>query len=288
MSDESPGALSINTATTRRQWGVVEAAENYARLGVTGIAPWRDQIAECGLASAIRAIRDNGLRVTGLCRGGMFPQPDRTSFAANLDDNRRAIAEAHELSSDCLVLVCGGLPEGSRDIEGARAMVAEAIALLLPEAQAAGVRLAIEPLHPMYAADRNCINTLGQALTLCEKLAPEDPNGWLGVALDVYHVWWDPALEDMLNRLDPVRLHAFHICDWRRTTRDLLCDRAMMGDGVIDIERIARNVGALGFEGLPEVEIFSNDWWAVDPCDVVATCLERSLAVRRILDCTQV
>jgi len=288
VSETGTCGLSINTATTRRQWGLLDAAQQYTRLGVAGIAPWRDQIAECGLANAVRAIRDNGLRVTGVCRGGMFPQPDRSAFEANLDDNRRAIAEAHELSSDCLVLVCGGLPEGSRDIEGARAMVADAIAVLLPEARAAGVRLAIEPLHPMYAADRNCINTLAQAVALCETLAPEDPNGWLGIALDVYHVWWDPALGDVLDRLDPVRLHAFHICDWRRTTRDLLNDRAMMGDGVADIEGLARKVRALGFAGLPEVEIFSNEWWAADPRDVVATCLERSLAVQRIMNRTEV
>lgn len=149
--------------------------------------------------------------------------------------------------------------------------------------------LAIEPLHPMYAADRNCINTLAQALALCETLAPEDPDGWLGIALDVYHVWWAHELGDLLDHMDPVRLHAFHICDWRRTTRDLLNDRTMMGDGVADIEGadiegMARKVSALGFGGLPEVEIFSEEWWAADPRNVVETCLKRSFAVRRIMN----
>ncbi len=283
MSEDKAVGLSINTATTRLQWGLIEAAEQYARMGVAGIAPWRDQIAECGLDNAVRAVRDNGLRVTGVCRGGMFPQPTRAAFEANLDDNRRAIDEAHALEADCLVLVCGGLPEGSRDLVGARTMVGEAITVLLPEARAAGVRLAVEPLHPMYAADRNCINTLAQAVALCDTVAPDDPEGWLGIALDVYHVWWDPALADVLDAVDPVRLHAFHICDWRRTTRDLLNDRAMMGDGVADIEGIARKLGALGFNGLPEVEIFSDEWWTAAPREVVATCLDRSLGLRQIL-----
>lgn len=283
MSGQEPRGLSINTATTRKQWGLKEAAANYARLGVSGIAPWRDQIAACGLAEAVRAVRDNGLHVTGVCRGGMFPQPDRRAFEANLDDNRRAIAEAHALAADCLVLVCGGLPPGSRDIDGARQMVAEAIALLLPEARSAGVRLAIEPLHPVYAADRNCINTLAQAQALCEAIAPDDPQGWLGIAFDIYHVWWDPDLMAALDRLDPVRLHAFHICDWRRTTRDILNDRAMMGDGVADLEAITHKVAALGFSGLPEVEIFSEEWWAHDPAELVRTCLDRSKGIRGIL-----
>lgn len=283
MSAEELRGLSINTATTRKQWGLKEAAANYARLGVAGIAPWRDQIAECGLAEAVRAVRDNGLRVTGVCRGGMFPQPERRAFEENLDDNRRAIAEAHALTADCLVLVCGGLPAESRDLDGARRMVADAIGILLPEARSAGVRLAIEPLHPMYAADRNCINTISQALALCEALARDDPEGWLGIAMDVYHVWWDPDLMTVLDRLDPARLHAFHICDWRRTTRDLLNDRGMMGDGVADYEAMARKVAALGFSGLPEVEIFSDEWWTRDPADVVRTCLDRSMGVRRIL-----
>lgn len=283
MNETSLRGLSINTATTRRQWGLEDAAANYARLGVAGIAPWRDQVAECGLERAARVIRDSGLRVTGLCRGGGFPQPDRFRFEDALEDNRRAIEEAHELDSDCLVLVCGGLPRGSRDLAGARQMVADALARLLPEARAAGVRLAIEPLHPMYAADRNCINTMRQALELCATIAPHDVEGWLGVAMDVYHVWWDPELPRVLDAIDKVHLHAFHICDWLVPTKDLLNDRGMMGDGIIDLQGLAERVAAIGFKGLPEVEIFSDYWWQQDPTVLVQRCLERSADLRHTI-----
>lgn len=284
MSHSQTVGLSINTATTRRQWTLPEAADNYARLGVSGIAPWRDQIAACGgIKSAARAVRESGLAVTGLCRGGMFPAADRAGIDAAHEENRRAVEEAHELDAACLVLVCGGLAAGSRDIAGARKMVADGIARLLPEARQAGVKLAIEPLHPMYAADRNCVNTLGQALDLCEQLDPDPGALPLGVALDVYHVWWDPRLAADIARLPLERLHAFHICDWRVPTRDLLVDRGMMGDGVIDLEEIAGMVAARGFAGLPEVEIFSDELWNRDPVDLVETCLDRSAGVRATL-----
>lgn len=283
MTREQIPGLSINTATTRRQWTLPQAAENYARLGAAGIAPWRDQIAACGLAHAVRAIRDSGLAVTGVCRGGMFTATDKAGFEASHEENRRAIEEAHELGAACLVLVCGGLPGSSRDIDGARAMVADGIARLLPEATAAGVSLAIEPLHPMYAADRNCINTLDQALQLCGRIDPAPGAHALGVALDVYHVWWDPGLRSSIEGMDPRRLLAFHICDWRVPTRDVLVDRGLMGDGVIDLEDIARMVAAKGFAGLPEVEIFSDELWNRDPEDLVKQCLDRSLGVRRAL-----
>lgn len=164
--------LSINTATTRGQWGLAAAIDGYARAGVAGISPWRDQIAEMGLAAAARAIREAGLAVTGVCRGGMFPWADAPGRQAMLEDNRRAIGEAATLGARCLVLVVGGLPAGSKDLMGAHAMVEEALDLLLPEARAAGVPLAIEPLHPMYAADRACVNTLRHALDICDRLGP--------------------------------------------------------------------------------------------------------------------
>ena len=157
--------------------------------GITAIAPWRDQVAKIGLDEAARIVRDNGLRVTGLCRGGMFPAADPSGRAAAIDDNRRAIDEAAALGADCLVLVVGGLPQGSRDIAAARDMVRDGIAAILPHARASDMPLAIEPLHPMYAADRACVNTLEQALDLCDELGDG-----VGVAVDVYHVWWDPEL----------------------------------------------------------------------------------------------
>jgi len=174
-----------------------------------------------------------------------------------------------------LVLVAGGLPVASKDIAGARLQVHEAIATLLPYARQAGVALAIEPLHPMYAADRACINSLAHALDVCDAVDPQRAGG-LGVAVDVYHVWWDPELEAQIVRAGKSRLHAFHICDWLVQTRDLLNDRGMMGDGVIDIARIRGWMEQAGYAGFHEVEIFSQlDWWERDPDEVLEVCKTR-------------
>ncbi len=271
---ETVKGLSINLATTREQWGFAEAVAGCLRHGIRAIAPWRDQVAAVGLAAAAKIVRDEGLQVTGLCRGGFFPAPDAAGRRAAIDDNRRAIDEAAALDADCLVLVVGGLPKGSRDIAAARDMVADGIAAVLPHAIATKVPLAIEPLHPMYAADRACVNTLAQALDLCDRLDP-DKSGALGVAFDVYHCWWDPDLEAQLMRAGPKRLIAHHICDWLVPTRDLLTDRGMMGDGVADLKGIRRIVEAAGFHGPQEVEIFSADWWKRPGDEVLATCVER-------------
>lgn len=276
----APG-LSINAATTRRQWSLLEAVEGYARLGVTGIAPWRDQIQAVGLAPAARAIRQSGLTVTCLCRGGMFPALTAAERQAAIDDNRRAIAEAVTIGATVLVLVCGGLPEGSRDIDGARAMVRDGIAAILPDAVSAGVKLAIEPLHPMYAADRNCINTLDQALELCDALDP-DGAAALGVIFDVYHLWWDPSLAAATRRATG-RIHGFHISDWTVPLADMLNDRGMMGDGSIDIAGLARQVHQAGFSGMAEVEIFSDRWWQEKPETLVQTCLRRWQSILHML-----
>lgn len=270
----APEGLSINLATVREQCDLLQAVEHCLAQGITAIAPWRDQVAKVGLAAAARAVRENGLRVTGLCRGGMFPAPDAAGRQAAIDDNLRAIEEAVELRADCLVLVVGGLPAGSRDIAGARRMVAEGIAAILERSRDAGMPLAIEPLHPMYAADRACINTLDQALDLCDLLDP-GRSGAIGVAVDAYHVWWDPRLEGALQRAG-ARILAHHICDWLVPTRDLLLDRGMMGDGVIDLAGLRRSVLAAGFSGPQEVEIFSaQDWWKRPPAEVIETCLAR-------------
>jgi sugar phosphate isomerase/epimerase len=265
VSAPDPSKLSLNTATIRAKWGLAQAIEGCARHGIHGIAPWRDQLAAMGVKQAVRAIKANGLTVTGLCRGGFFSAKDWK------DDNRRAIEEAHELGAQCLVLVVGGLPSGSKDLPAARHQVKEGIAAILPEARQAGVPLAIEPLHPMQAAERACVNTLEQALDLCDALG----NG-IGVAVDVYHVWWDPKLEEQIARAGNKRLLAHHICDWLVPTRDLLNDRGMMGDGVIDLPRIRGMVGRAGYAGFHEVEIFSTlDWWRRDPDEVLATCKNR-------------
>src|SRR5690606_22134610 len=191
-----------------------------------------------------RVIKDHGMRVTGLCRGGFFPAADAAGRQAAIDDNKRALDEAATIGAECLVLVVGGLPLGSRDIAGARRMVAEGIGACRAHAKAVGVPLAIEPLHPMYAADRACVNTLDQALNMCDQLGPD-----VGVAIDVYHLWGDPNFETAVARAGrDKRILAHHICDWLVPTKDLLLDRGMMGDGVIDLKRIRAAIEAAGYD----------------------------------------
>jgi len=272
---DDPNRLSLNLATTRMRWGGTEGIAGAARAGLRWAAPWRDQIAKDGLAEIARALNDHGVAASSLCRGGMFPAESAAKRQAAIDDNRRALDQARAIDAQVLVLVVGGLPPGSKDIAGARAMVEDGIAALLPEARAKGVALAIEPLHPMYAADRACINTLGQALDLCDRLGPGT-----GVAVDVYHVWWDPDLERQIMRAGAARLLGFHICDWLVPTRDMLLDRGMMGDGVIDLARIRRWMDQAGYDGPIEVEIFSaENWWQRDPDQVVAIAKQRFLEV---------
>jgi sugar phosphate isomerase/epimerase len=255
--------LSLNTATVRKQWTLAQAIDGCARHGIGGIAPWRDQVVAMGLKKASSSIRQNGLVVTGLCRGGFFTAKDWR------DDNRRAIEEAHELGAQCLVLVVGGLLPGSKNLILSRQAVEDGIAAILPEARKAGVPLAIEPLHPMQAAERACINTLEQALDICDALGEG-----IGVAVDVYHVWWDPKLQSEIARAGK-RILAHHICDWLVPTRDLVNDRGMMGDGVIDLPLIRSWVRAAGYAGFEEVEIFSETWWRRDPDEVLDICKQR-------------
>jgi sugar phosphate isomerase/epimerase len=264
--------LSINLATLRQQYNLPQAVDACLAQGITAIAPWRDQVHAVGLAEAARIVRENGLTVTGLCRGGMFPAATPEGLADAIEDNRRAVDEAVALDAECLVLVVGGLPAGSRDLPATRAMVVDGLAALLPYAQAQGMPIAIEPLHPMYAADRACVNTLEQALDLCDMLGDG-----VGVAIDVYHVWWDPRLYAQIARAGrDGRILAHHICDWLVPTRDLLLDRGMMGDGVIDLKAIRAEIEAAGFHGPQEVEIFSaEDWWKRPGEEVIATCIER-------------
>lgn len=281
-----PALLSINTATIRAQWSMPQIIDGLARHGIKGIAPWRDQVAAAGLQETAQRIRDAGLTVTGLCRGGMFPALDREGRRRALDDNRRAVDEALTLGARCLVLVVGGLPKEhstgafSKDLNGARAMVRDGVGELLQYARSSGMPLAIEPLHPMYAAERACINTMGQANDLCDELAKSGTDG-LGLAVDVYHVWWDPQLKLEIERAGACdRLYAFHICDWLVPTRDMLNDRGMMGDGVIDLPLIRSWMEAAGYRGLHEVEIFSEtNWWKRDPDEVLATCIKRHQSI---------
>ena len=262
--------LAINQATTRDRWTLREAIEGYARHGVRGISVWRDKLAECGIRDAVSLLADNGMTVTGLCRGGMFGNADSSTWRETIDDNLKAVEEAAAIGARALIVLAGGLPEGSKDLPGARARVAEGIAEILPAARAAGVPLAIEPLHPMTCASRGCVTTLGLANDLCDELGEG-----VGVAVDVYHVWWDPALDAEIARAGD-RILAFHVNDWLPDTRDLVFDRGMMGDGVVDIPRIRGLVEQAGYDGMNEVEIFSaENWWKRDPDEVVAVCIER-------------
>jgi len=256
--------LALNAATVRKQWDLAQIIDGCARHGIRGLSPWRDQVAQMGLRDAVSSIKSNGLEVTGLCRGGFFAEKDWK------DDNLRAIEEAHELGAAALVLVVGGMPPGSKDLGSARGHIRDCIAAILPEARKARVPLAIEPLHPMQVA-RAAVNTLEQALDMCDALGEG-----AGVAVDVYHLWWDPKLEGQLARARG-RILGYHICDWLPATRDLFNDRGMMGDGVIDLPRIRGWMEAAGYRGMQEVEIFSElDWWQRDPDEVLKTCVVRA------------
>ncbi|MGN6462672.1 MAG: sugar phosphate isomerase/epimerase family protein [Pseudolabrys sp.] len=276
--------LSLNTATVRKQGTFVEIVDACARHGVRAVSPWRDQVADVGLDRAVKAVKDAGLDLSGYCRGGMFGA-DATHRQDARDDNRRAVDEAKALGSPCLVLVVGGLPQFSRpgstpskNLAEAHKMVEEEIAYLLDYARQAGMPLALEPLHPMYAADRACVNTMRQALDICDRLDPAK-SGALGLAVDVYHVYWDFELAAQIARAGRERILAFHVCDWLVPTRDLLLDRGMMGDGVADIPGIRALVEAQGFNGYVEVELLSNDWWSRPMDDVITTCIGRFRSV---------
>lgn len=277
--------LSINTATVRKQSGAEVSLDRIidqcAERGIRAISPWRDQVAAVGLDKVAAQLKAHGIGLSGYCRGGFFPAPDAAGLKAALDDNRRAIDEAKTLDAPCVVLVVGALPgalDGKAaytDIARARSEVRDGIAASLDYAREVGMPLAIEPLHPMQAADRACINTLEHALDICDEL-DAGKTGMLGVALDIYHVWWDPKLEQQIARAGKERLLAYHVCDWLTPTRDLLSDRGMMGDGIVELKKIRGWVEAAGFDGFSEVEIFSAlDWWQREGGEVLDTCIER-------------
>ncbi|MBO3748122.1 sugar phosphate isomerase/epimerase [Streptosporangiaceae bacterium NEAU-GS5] len=274
--------LSLNQWTTRR-WTVADAVDGCVRHGVEAIGLWRQDVAEQGLDVTLKLVHDAGLRVSSLCRGGFVTGDDRDSA---YDDNRRAIDEAAALGAACLVLVVGGLtgvvpdkPLGafSRDLAGARERVAEALAALAPYAQERGVRLALEPLHPMYCADRSVLSTLGQALDLAKPYGPET----VGVVVDTFHVWWDPRVYDDIARAGRERrIASYQVCDFLcPLPSDVLLGRAMMGDGVIDFTPLTEAVDAARYEGDVEVEIFNADVWEADPDQVMATMKERYAAL---------
>jgi sugar phosphate isomerase/epimerase len=258
--------LSLNTVTVRDRWSLAQCIEGCARHGIRWIEPWREKIAEYGLANTVRHLRDAGLSVSGVCRGGLFTAGDPR---AAIEENRRAIDETAALGANGLVIVGGGLPEGSKDLPATRRIVADALAGLTPYARAAGVALVLEPLHPMTCADRCVVSTIAQALALAGSLGDD-----ISIALDVYHIWWDPALEASIADAAG-HIGAFHVCDWLVPTRDTVFDRGMMGDGIIDIPHIRALVEKAGYTGPIGVEILSRDWWQRDPDEVLRIAKER-------------
>ena len=250
--------LCIHTMTTR-PWPVEEAAERYSAAGVRGITVWRSALEGRDIASTGRLLRDCGLSVVSLCRGGFFPAATAAARARAIDENRACLDEAAALGAPLVVLVCGAVP--GQPLDESRRQIADGIAAVLPHASAAGVRLAIEPLHPMYADARSAVNTMGQARTLCRELRSR----WLGIAVDVYHTWWDDRLREEIESCGREgTLFAFHICDWRTPTVDWLEDRGLMGEGCIPIRRIRGWIESAGFQGFHEVEVFSRRHWASD------------------------
>jgi len=291
MRDFSPNHdwLSINTATIRKQGGAEvpldRIVDQCAERGIRAISPWRDQVAAVGLDRIARQLKAHGIGLSGYCRGGFYPAPDAAGLNAALDDTRRAIDEAKTLDAPCLVLVVGALPGALagqaqyKDIGRARAEVHDGIAASLEYAREVGMPLAIEPLHPMQAAERACINTLEHALDLCDEL-DAGKTGMLGVAVDIYHVWWDPKLQQQIERAGKARLLAYHVCDWLTPTRDLLNDRGMMGDGVVELKKVRGWMEAAGYTGYSEVEIFSTlDWWQRPGEETLDVCIARHKGV---------
>lgn len=264
--------LSLNQITTER-WNLREAVEGCVRAEVPWIGLWRNKIAELGLKASRQLVRDAGLKVSSIIRGGLFPAISAAERQTRLDENLRAVEEAAELGAEVLVLVAGGAP--NRDIDCARKWVADGIEQLVPYARSYGVKLGIEPLHPMYAAERSVVVTLAQANELAKPFAVDE----VGVVVDVYHVWWDPDLYNQIA-LAGKRIHGFHVSDWLAPTPptpELLLGRGMMGDGVIELRRIRQALDAAGYKGPIEVEIFNQSIWDRPGDEVIALMKERYL-----------
>ena len=265
--------LSLNQATVKHL-SLADAVALCVRHDIPAIGLWRDRVAEAGLAEAAALVQRAGLHVSSLCRGGFFTRADAEGRAAAQADNRAALAEAASLGADALVLVCGGLVPGSRDLGLARRMVADGIGDLVPFAQRLGVRLGIEALHPMFCADRSVIASLGEAVDL----ALGFPADAVGVVVDTYHVWWDARLPAEIARAAG-RIVSYQVCDWvLPLPADILLGRGHLGDGVIDFGPITAGVTAAGYDGYVEVEIFNADVWAAPPDRTAATVRERFAA----------
>jgi sugar phosphate isomerase/epimerase len=264
--------LSLNQRTTA-SWSLPEAIQGCVDAGLGAIGIWREQLAEVGLDQACRLVAESGLRVSSLCRGGFFTTADPDEVATAEASKREAIEEAAALNAATLVLVAGGLPPGDKDLDGARDRAAGAIERLVPYARERGVNLGIEPMNPIYAADRGVISTLAQALDIAERFDPAD----VGVVVDTIHLWWEPGVADQLQRAGQ-RIVSYQICDWiTPLPADTLLARGMMGDGHIDFPTFTRSVARAGYRGDVEVEIFNADLWKAPPTWVVDTMIKRYL-----------
>ncbi|MER6116300.1 sugar phosphate isomerase/epimerase family protein [Streptomyces sp. NPDC001743] len=264
--------LSLNQETIK-QWSLPELAEGCGKAGIDKVGLWRAPVQEYGVEATARLLSDSGLSVTSLCRGGFFTALDPAERARALDDNRAALDEAAGLSTDTLVLVSGGLPEGDKDLHGARERVADALAELVPYAAERGVRLAIEPLHPMFASDRCVVSTLSQALDIAERF----PADRVGVVVDTYHLWWDDQAPAQIARAGAAgRIHSFQLADWiTPLPAGVLLGRGQLGDGSVDFRAFRTAVEATGFDGPIEVEIFNEALWARDGAEVLAEVAAR-------------
>ncbi|WP_413753606.1 sugar phosphate isomerase/epimerase [Streptomyces sp. R-74717] len=268
----SDGRLSINQETIK-QWSLPELTEGCVKAGIDKVGLWRAPVQEYGIERTARLLADSGLSVTSLCRGGFFTAIDPAERARALDDNRAALDEAAALSTDTLVLVSGGLPAGSKDLHGARERIADALGELAPYAAERGVRLAIEPLHPMFASDRCVVSTLSQALDIAERFPAEQ----VGVVVDTYHIWWDDQAAAQIARAGAGgRIHSFQLADWiTPLPAGVLLGRGQLGDGSVDFRAFRTLVEATGFDGPIEVEIFNEDLWARDGAEVLAEVASR-------------
>ncbi len=264
--------LSLNQRTTA-SWSLPEAVQGCVDAGLGAIGVWREQLAEVGLDEACRLIAESGLRVSSLCRGGFFTTADPAEAQSAEANNREALEEAAALRAATLVMVPGGLPAGDRDLVAARQRAAQAIERLVPYADELGVTLGIEPMNPIYAADRGVISTLAQALDIAERFDP----GQVGVVVDTFHLWWEPGIADQVRRAGD-RIVSYQVCDWiTPLPADTLLARGMMGDGHVDFAAFTRAVAAAGYDGDVEVEIFNADLWAQPPAEVVDTMAQRYL-----------
>ncbi|MGF7135893.1 sugar phosphate isomerase/epimerase [Paraburkholderia sp. EB58] len=261
--------FAINQITTPK-WSMPEAIDGYARQGVHGIAVWRNFLEDYGVAQTRRELNAHDMWVPSLCTSEWLNISVTRNMSTAIDINRRLLDAAAEIGAGCLMMVVGGIPPDSKDIQGQRERVRDALLELLPHARQTGVKLGLEPLHPMYAGDRSLLNSLRVANDLCDELGEG-----AGVVADVYHCWWDPVFEQEIRRAGPARILSFHYCDWLVPTRNLR-DRGMVGDGVIDIPRIKGWLDDIGYGGPFELEIFSElDWWTRPPEETVRVAIER-------------